>query len=336
MIHFVKLAADDVFGSDNFMCNIVWKRISSGRKAASNKWLAVDDIILVYTKGDFKIKTQYQDYSEEYVKRFSSDDNDGRGPYFWDNIGTYSQERLQKLEQEGRIKYPKNSNAKPRMKNYLWEGKGVVIDNIWTDLPPVNSQAFEDTQYPTQKPEALLERIIRASSNEGDLIADFFCGSGTTAAVAEKLGRKWITTDLGRFSVHTTRKRLIGVQREMQASGKDFRAFEVLNLGKYERQFFMKENLQDSENQYIDLILEAYKVKPLAGHTMLQGSKAGRLVHVGPLDVPVTQSRLEAIFEECKAKLYTQVDVLGFEFEMGLAPFFVQELRERGLSVNLK
>jgi len=336
MIHFVKLAADDVFGSDNFMCNIVWKRISSGRKAASNKWLAVDDIILVYTKGDFKIKTQYQDYSEEYVKRFSSDDNDGRGPYFWDNIGTYSQERLQKLEQEGRIKYPKNSNAKPRMKNYLWEGKGVVIDNIWTDLPPVNSQAFEDTQYPTQKPEALLERIIRASSNEGDLIADFFCGSGTTAAVAEKLGRKWITTDLGRFSVHTTRKRLIGVQREMQASGKDFRAFEVLNLGKYERQFFMKENLQDSENQYIDLILEAYKAKPLAGHTMLQGSKAGRLVHVGPLDVPVTQSRLEAIFEECKAKLYTQVDVLGFEFEMGLAPFFVQELRERGLSVNLK
>src|SRR5690606_13838689 len=82
MIHYVKLVADDVFGSNNFMCNIIWKRISSGRKAASNKWLAVDDIILVYTKGDFKLKTQYQGYSDEYIKRFSLDDNDGRGPYY--------------------------------------------------------------------------------------------------------------------------------------------------------------------------------------------------------------------------------------------------------------
>jgi adenine-specific DNA-methyltransferase len=340
MIHFVKLAADDVFGSNNFMSNIIWKRISSGRKAASNKWLAVDDIMLVYTKGDFKLKTQYQGYSDEYIKRFSFDDDDGRGPYFWDNIGTYSQERLKKLEAEGRIKYSSNLNAKPRMKNYLWEGKGVVIDNIWTDIPPVNSQATEDTHYPTQKPEALLERIIKASSNDGDLIADFFCGSGTTAAVAEKLGRKWITTDLGRFSIHTARKRLIGVQRELQASGKDFRAFELLNLGKYERQFFMDDltngKRKAKEDLYVDLILEAYKAKRITGCETLHGTKAGRFVHVGPLDVPVTQSRLLDIFEECKQKLYTQVDVLGFEFEMGLTPQFIQELKEKGVSIILK
>ena len=93
--------------------------------------------------------------------------------------------------------------------------------------------------YPTQKPEELLERIILVSSNEGDLIADFFCGSGTTAAVAEKLGRKWITSDLGKFGIHTTRKRLIQVQRDLKTAGKPFRAFEVLNLGRYERQAYL-------------------------------------------------------------------------------------------------
>src|SRR4030042_1978813 len=98
---------------------------------------------------------------------------------------------------------------------------------------------MERLQYPTQKPESLLERVIKTSSNEGELVADFFCGSGTTAAAAEKLGRKWIVTDLGKFAIHTTRKRLIGVQRGLKAEGKDYRAFEILNLGKYERQHYI-------------------------------------------------------------------------------------------------
>jgi len=145
---------------------------------------------------------------------------------------------------------------------------------------------------------------------------------------------------LGRFSIHTTRKRLIGVQRELQASGKDFRAFELLNLGKYERQFFMDDltngKRKAKEDLYVDLILEAYKAKRIDGHSTLHGSKAGRFVNVGPLDVPVTQSRLMDIFEECRQKLYTQVDVLGFEFEMGLTPQFIQGLKEKGVSVTLK
>jgi DNA modification methylase len=223
----------------------------------------------------------------------------------------------------------------------VWMGKEEVA-SVFNDNA-VGTYAFTQTEsvgYPTQKPEALLERIIKASSNEGDLIADFFCGSGTTAAVAEKLRRKWITTDLGRFSIHTARKRLIGVQRELQASGKDFRAFEMLNLGKYERQFFMDDltngDLKSKEDLYVDLILQAYKAKRIAGNSTIHGSKAGRFVHVGPLDVPVTQSRLMNIFEECRSKLYTQVDVLGFEFEMGLTPQFIQELKEKGVSITLK
>ena len=114
--------------------------------------------------------------------------------------------------------------------------------------------ADEYQSYNTQKPEALLERIIKASSNEGDLVADFFCGSGTTAAVAEKLGRKWIVSDLGKFAIHTTRKRLIGVQRQLKAEGKDYRAFEILNLGKYERQHYIgvNPNLREEEQQQAD------------------------------------------------------------------------------------
>lgn len=250
---------------------------------------------------------------------------------------------LEDLDKEGKIYW--NSKGVPELKYYEWEAKGVYISDFWNDIDVINSMAIEYQNYQTQKPEALLERIIKASSNEGDLVADFFCGSGTTAAVAEKLRRKWITTDLGRFSVHTARKRLIGVQRELQASGKGFRAFEILNLGKYERQFFMNDlgeaspgsgQCNDRESQYINLMLEAYKARRLDGHRTLHGQKAGRFVHVGPLDVPVTQSRLEAIFEECRSNLYTQVDVLGFEFEMGLTPQFIQELKEKGVSITLK
>jgi hypothetical protein len=179
-----------------------------------------------------------------------------------------------------------------------------------------------------------------SSSNEGDLVADFFGGSGTTAAVAEKLGRKWITCDLGRFGIHTTRKRMIGVQRELKAAGKNYRAFEVLNLGKYERQFFM-DNLvngarKKKEQAYLSLILQAYHAQAAESFTHLHGRKAGRMVHVGPLDVPVTKQRVLEIFEECKSKLITKVDVLGFEFEMGLMPNVFDELREQGVDMVAK
>lgn len=311
MTSYLRLLLNDIFGSsiENFRNEIIWCYQgpgSPGMKQFNRK----HDNILWYSKSDKWI--------------------------FNDN----------------QIRMAHSEKTKDNFKEGL-RGSGFIGDNYelndgkipedWWEMAIAQrfpNDGVKRTGYPTEKPWALLERIIKASSNEGDLIADFFCGSGTTAAVAEKLNRKWITTDLGRFSIHTARKRLIGVQREMQNGGQDFRAFEILNLGKYERQFFMDDltngKRKAKEVLYVDLILEAYKAKRIDGHSALHGQKSGRFVHVGPLDVPVTQSRLVDIFEECRKNLYTQVDVLGFEFEMGLTPQFIQELKEKGVSITLK
>ncbi|NOT02940.1 MAG: site-specific DNA-methyltransferase [Phycisphaerales bacterium] len=149
----------------------------------------------------------------------------------------YTEENMEKSEREDRLFY--TTEDIPRYKKYLDEADGGAVQSIWDDILPIVSWSEEGSGYPTQKPEALLERIINASSNPGDLVADFFCGAGTTAAVAEKLGRRWIVSDMGKFAIHTTRKRMIGVQRQLKAEGRDYRAFEILNLGKYERQHYI-------------------------------------------------------------------------------------------------
>ncbi|MBC8147339.1 MAG: site-specific DNA-methyltransferase [Bacteroidetes bacterium] len=306
---YMRLLLNDIFGNENFRNEVIWWYLWGGR--GKNQWNNKHDNILFYTKSE-KWAFNYLDVLEGH------------------NLMTDGSKN--RLNYKGAMVTTKSKSSE------IPEDK-VLPSDTWY-IATINAMAIEKIAYPTQKPEALLERIIKASSNEGDLIADFFCGSGTTAAVAEKLNRKWISADLGRFSIHTTRKRMIGVQRELQGDGKDFRAFEILNLGKYERQFFMDDlsngKLKAKEDLYVDLILEAYKAKRIEGHSTLHGSKAGRFVNVGPLDVPVTQSRLLDIFEECRQKLYTQVDVLGFEFEMGLTPQFIQELKEKGVAITLK
>src|SRR5208337_2116297 len=177
--------------------------------------------------------------------------------------------------------------------------------------------------------------------------ADFFCGSGTTAAVAEKLGRKWIVTDLGKFAIHTTRKRLIGVQRGLKAEGKDYRAFEILNLGKYERQHYIgvnsnlreeeqRKQLEEKEAAFLDLILRAYRAEKTDGFASFHGKKAGRLVAVGPVNLPVTRLFVEEIILECRKKHITKVDILGFEFEMGLFPNVLDEARAKGIDIAPK
>jgi adenine-specific DNA-methyltransferase len=336
MNSFLRQVVEEIFDSGNFMGQIIWKR-SSIRKAASKKWLAVDDILLVATKSsNYTFNTIYLPYTEEYKKRFNQQDE--RGWYYWIDIGTYSQERLEALKKEGRVRFPGDPNKHPRIKHYLHEGKGVQPDNVWTDIVQVNSQAGEDTGYDTQKPEALLERIIKTSSNQGDLVLDCFCGSGTTLAVAEKLGRRWIGVDLGRYSIHTTRKRLIQVQRELHQAGKPYRSFDVYNLGRYERQWWQFDRLKGFDDEHRNLVLRFYKAAPLlaAPHPLLHGSRGGAFVHIDQIDGIFTFDELRITAEAARAAGARELHCLAWEFEMELALKKQAVEAETGLTVRLK
>ena len=364
--HALKCVVDEVFGVNNFKNHISWKR-STPRGNATRRFPELTDFILFYTKTNTSIwNDQYGEYRPEYVEKYYSyvDEKSGRrfqptsllghsgvNPiYEWRGIQKpwrYPKHRLDELDAAGQLYWPANEDGMPRLKRFLDEQKGVPIQSLWDDIFAVNSQAKEDTSYATQKPEALLERIIKASSNDGDMVADFFCGSGTTAAVAEKLGRKWIVSDLGKFGVHTTRKRMIGVQRGLKAEGKDYRAFEILNLGKYERQHFIgvnpdlreeqkQQQLAAKEAAFLDLILRAYRAEKTDGFATFHGKRAGRLVAIGPVNLPVTRLFVEEIILECRKKHITKVDILGFEFEMGLFPNVLDEARAKGIDIAPK
>jgi adenine-specific DNA-methyltransferase len=226
--------------------------------------------------------------------------------------------------------------------------EGTPVNDWWPDVKKITSPTDpEKLYYDTQKSEELLDRVIRMGSNPGDLVADFFCGSGTTLAVAEKLGRKWIGCDLGRFAIHTTRKRLIGVQRQLKAEGKPYRSFEILNLGKYERQYFVgidptlpeKERREEAvrrEEHYLSLILTAYKAERAFQSPPFHGKKNATMVVVGPIDAPVTQSQVAEVVGACAKLRVSKVDVLGFEFEMGLAPQAQDDAKAKGVTLSLK
>lgn len=344
----IRLALDEVFGRDRLLNHIVWKRtpFAGSSKARASKFPINQDTILSFAKGDdYTFNQQYIDYSEEYEERFKY--RDARGLYRKTLLKTYSAETEKRLKAEDRWIEPVRPGAYPSYKQYLEESKGKQIEDIWIDINLANPMAHERLDYPTQKPEALLDRIIQASSNEGDLVADFFAGSGTTAASAERLGRKWIASDLGKFAIHTTRKRLIGVQRELKAAGKDFRAFEVLNLGRYERQAYLhvggrltreqrEAALAQKEREFRELILRAYKAEPLSEASFFHGKTAGRLVVVGPINLPVGRLFVEEVITECRKRGATRVDLLAFEFEMGLFPAVLAEAKGKGIDLTPK
>ena len=361
----------EVFGEKNFRNEIVWRRTSAGKTVSGNLPKNTDYILWSTKSGNYQFFGFRGELSEENKKAFNKDDNDGRGAYttqpiiktaspgpkttydYKDNDGKvwlcprkgwrFNKDRMKKLENDNRLVF---TNV-IREKYYLDERLivGTQVPNIWTDISGNTLGYTQEFQgYPTQKPEALLERIVKASSKKNDIIADFFCGSGTTLAVAEKLGRKWIGVDLGRFSIHTTRKRMIDVQRELKKAGKNFRAFEILNIGRYEREKFLdiNENLREEEKRlqreqkekdFIKLILSAYKAEAVDSFNVFVGKKRDRLVAVGPIDTPVTNDFLEKIIKECKEKGITKADVLGFDYEMGLD---FEAAKKFGINVQFK
>lgn len=381
----VRCAMDEVFGRNNFRNEIVLKRRIT--KNLQRQFDTVDalnwahDVLLWYSK-DAGMR-----FPLIYVP-LENQKPEGYWHHFWSNADrpTMRYELLGVTPPNGQWKWARERALKAagNYDKYLAEGKGGeslakywhrmgeslefirlsergkienwyppsdkrIADTIWTDI-----HAYENEKdYATQKHEELLERIINGMSNEGDLVADFFCGSGTTAAVAEKLGRKWICTDLGKFGIHTTRKRLIQVQRELKDAGKPFRAFEVLNLGRYERQAYLnvggrlsgkqkEQALAQKEREFRDLILRAYKAQPLEGEAFFHGKNADRLVVIGPINLPVGRLFVEEVITECRKRGASRVDMLAFEFEMGLittgkgSEKTFEEAKQKGIDLRLK
>ena len=223
IVHYVKILMDEIFGEDCFINDVTWKRQTSSGFKGKNAMGKNHENILIYSKGDdFVYNTEYLPYSDEYInQRFThSEMVNGKERRFKDAfLGTAtSASTIEALKKENKIYYTETGGM--RLKVYMDEAPGIPLDDVWTDISAVNSQAEERVDYATQKPEALLERIIKASSDEGMLVADFFGGSGVTAAVAQKLGRHFIHNDIGINSIQTTRDRL-------QALGASFDIKEV-------------------------------------------------------------------------------------------------------------
>ncbi len=239
MSHYLKLMCDMIFGEKNYQSEIIWQR--TGAHSDSKTFANVSDTILYYSKTSKLIfNTQYVPYSKEYLLRYKYKDakgyyldrdltagglTDGGYNYEWKGINKIWRcpiETMKKYEADDKLYYTKNGS--PRLKQYLHEIQGVASGSVWTDLSPINSQSPERLGYPTQKPEALMEKIIKASSNEGDIVADFFCGCGTTIAAAQKLNRQWIGADISHLAIRLIKKRLVetygkGIEHNLKLHG---------------------------------------------------------------------------------------------------------------------
>ena len=307
MGHYLKLVLDEIFGRENFRNEIIWhytNKLSTG----GNTFDKHHDNLLVYVKGRTWIHNAIT--RPVRVRKMQPVTQKMEG------------ERVWLRDDEGKRIYAMGSADRK-------------IGDVW-EVPYINPVATERLGYATQKPEALLERVLQASSREGDLVADFFCGSGTTLAVAEKLGRRWIGCDLGRWSIHVTRKRLLSMEK--------CRPFELLNLGRYERQYWQGVTFGDRKHrpntertlfEYLSFILKLYGAQPIAGMTHLHGKRGKVVVHVGSVDAPVTISEVDAATQECVRVKQNELHVLGWEWEMGLQNLMVQESKKNGVDLVL-
>ena len=329
--HYLKIILDEIFGNENFINEICWKR-SGAKGLTSNQFPDSHDIILYYSKNriQHKWKKTYTEYSQDYLDKFRYIEPDTGRKYMMDNLQNpnpdrpnltfkwnghtrcwrWTRDRMQNAENEGIIAYAKN--GMPYLKRYLDENKGQINTDTWFDISPINSQAKERVNYPTQKPEELLERILNTGSNCNDIIFDCFMGSGTTQAVAMKLGRRFIGADINLGAIHTTTKRLISLAAELQptpevqpqlpttdnenvAVGAEevipFTGLEVYNVNNYE---FFRNPIEARE-----LLIEALEIQPFPQSDIWDGELDGRMVKI----MPVNRIATKADLEELKANL---------------------------------
>jgi adenine-specific DNA-methyltransferase len=347
--HLARVLLDEIFGADNFRAEIIWQRVTA--HSDTKDFGTIHDSILCFSKSEKHLwNPQFRPYDDTYVKshytqldecgrRYQLGDLSSPNPranlmYEWlghkspDYGWRYSMDTMRRLHSEGRIWYPNDKGKRPRLKRFVEDMPGVPLGDVWGDIHPVNSQAQQRLGYDTQKPEALLERIIRSSSDERSIVLDCFVGSGTTAAVAEKLKRRWVAVDIGRFAIHTTRKRLLDIPQ--------CAPFVVANLGRYERQVWQDATTGPQVRAYLDFVVALYGASPTEEFRHLHGTKGRRAVHVGAIDAAVSFTEIKESLDEAAVVGHPGLDVLGWEFEMGLHELVQDEARARGVDLQLR
>ncbi len=330
--HYLRVVLDEVFGSESCLNEIVWKRTSA--RSDSQTFNHIHDTIFLYAKGpsflfnqlrvphDPEYIERYYTYREEDGRRFATIDATQAGlrrgpsgqswrgfdPAAKGNHWKFAPDELDRLDAEGKIYWPATPGGWPRLKSYLDQVKGKAVQSIWTDVKAVNSQAEERGDYPTQKPEALLERVIAASSNTGDLVLDCFIGSGTTAAVAQKLGRRWIGCDINKGAIQTTAKRIQSIIESQVASEVQGElptlepqalrpaqvAFTTWRVNDYD--------LQIQHNEAVELACEALGVERVRTDGFFDGTLGKALVRIIPFNHPLSPLDLEEVRRELDAR----------------------------------
>jgi len=341
--HYVKVMMDEIFGYENFLNEIIW-RYEGPQSPSPTRFASKHDLILRYAKNSNEVGEGELWFYERISVKEAGFKKDEQGRWFYTlPKGDYTEESLTKLEKEGRLY--ETSGGKIRIKYFVelipdgYFLKKKKIPDVWDDIPSLGliSSSIEKVNFDTQKPEALLKRIILASSNPGDIVADFFCGSGTTLAVAEKLGRRWIGSDLSKFAIQVTRKRLLdihnskGLQNEnAEKYGKPARPFELWNIGNYETVYW-----QEKQDEYLKFMLRLYQAQASTGFRYIHGRKGDRTVHIGPLNAPVTMEEIEKVVIECRANNFNKADVLGWEWSYEVNELARELAKNNGVDLKL-
>ena len=300
--HYVKVMVDEIFGAENFINEVIWSYKVAG---VSRRYFArKHDTLLWYSRNPDKYT-----YNEELERSYHQ------------KLYKYGEHYKEYYDKEKKMYY---SLVAPR--------------DVWDNIHPLKGVHPEILDFTTQKPEALLKRIILASSNPGDIVADFFCGSGTTGAVAEKLGRRWIMVDLSKFAIQVTRKRLLDLhnsrslldEKTRTKYEKPSRPFELRNIGNYETVYW-----QEREDEYLAFMLKLYQAQALTGFRYLHGRKGDRAVHVGPLNAPVTMEEIEKVIIECRTNNFTKADILGWEWSYEVNELAKELAKKNGVDLKL-
>lgn len=363
--HLLRCLLDEVFSVDHFGGEIIWQRTSA--RSDSKTVNFIHDTLFLYAKShNFTWIPQFEDHDEEYKRRFSGVDSRGRYQLFdmtsphlrenmiyeWkgfpppENGWRYSKETMAKLDAEDRIWYPSDKTKRPRLKRYLHESEGRPLQSIWSNIYPVNSQAAERQGYPTQKPEGLIERILAVSTDPGDLILDCFLGSGTTAAVAQKLGRRWIGCDINKGAIQTTGKRLqtlIAEQAKAAASAENRQTslvpddgdaapkpaqlgFTVWRVNDYD--------LQIQHNEAVQLVAEHLGLQRTKSDTFFDGINGKYLVKIIPFNHPLTPLDLDSIRNELATRPAEERDIQVVTLGMELAAKAWLDQHNRNRPIN--